>query len=241
MIGLLKMFGKGILYVIGFPFFVAALLIFGAIGIFLFAFQLIKSIFYFFTGRKFFPELPEDQELRLMKAKAAAGTSEEYTTQSQNNEEPTGSANTYQTYMSPVMNEQPEPAPQPAPVIEETPTQSSIERAVFLDLGNDVTLKPLGSNPEPQVEPEDEQVQESPFEDLVEEEAPIEEEPQPEPESEPVEEVPMEAETIETSLEEAKFEEEEHLDEYVPKGSSVVDDYEDEEDTNSGVSIDYDL
>ena len=51
----------------------------------------------------------------------------------------------------------------------------------------------------------------------------------------------MEAETIETSLEEAKFEEEEHLDEYVPKGSSVVDDYEDEEDTSSGVSIDYDL
>ena len=76
MVNLLKMFGKGILYILGFPFFVLALIIFGAVGIFLFLFQLIKSIFYFFSGRQFFPELPEDKELRLMKAKAAAASQE---------------------------------------------------------------------------------------------------------------------------------------------------------------------
>ena len=65
MVNLLKTFGKGILYVIGLPFFIVILLIFGAIGLFAFVFQLIKSIFYFFTGQKFFPELPEDKELRL--------------------------------------------------------------------------------------------------------------------------------------------------------------------------------
>ena len=65
MVNLLKTFGKGILYVIGLPFFIIALVIFGAIGLFAFVFQLIKSIFYFFTGQKFFPELPEDKELRL--------------------------------------------------------------------------------------------------------------------------------------------------------------------------------
>ena len=65
MVNLLKTFGKGILYVIGLPFFIVALVIFGAIGLIAFVFQLIKSIFFFFSGQKFFPELPEDKELRL--------------------------------------------------------------------------------------------------------------------------------------------------------------------------------
>ena len=72
MVSLLKMFGKGILYVIGFPFFIVALLIFGVIGLFLFIFQLFKSIIYFFTGQKFFPELPEDKELRMKREAAFA-------------------------------------------------------------------------------------------------------------------------------------------------------------------------
>ena len=65
MIKLLKTFGRGILYVIGFPFFVVTLLIFAVIGVFLFLYQIVKSIIDFFTGRKFFPELPEDCELRM--------------------------------------------------------------------------------------------------------------------------------------------------------------------------------
>ena len=73
MVNLLKTFGKGILYIIGLPFFIVALVIFGVVGIFLFIFQLFKSIFYFFTGQKFFPELPEDKELRLRQEAAFAG------------------------------------------------------------------------------------------------------------------------------------------------------------------------
>ena len=70
MIGLLKAFGKGILYVIGAPFFVVALVLFGAIGLLAFIFQIFKSIIFFFTGQKFFPELPEDKELRLKREAA---------------------------------------------------------------------------------------------------------------------------------------------------------------------------
>ena len=242
MIGLLKMFGKGILYVIGFPFFVAALLLFGAIGIFLFAFQLVKSIFYFFTGRKFFPELPEDQELRLMKEKAVAGTSEEYTTQEQMNQEPVQSANSFQTYMDPAINEEPapQPEPEPAPIMQEAPRPSTIEEAVFVDLNPQRPVEPLISEEEPMDDYVEETVEEAMIEEhLLREEAPMVEE---EPEEELIEEPEIEAETIETSIEEAKFEEEEHLEEYVPKGSSFVDDYgSEEEDTGSGVSIDYDL
>ena len=67
MVNLLKTFGKGILYVIGLPFFLVALAIFGVAGLFAFIVQLVMCIFYFFTGRKFFPDLPEDLELRALK------------------------------------------------------------------------------------------------------------------------------------------------------------------------------
>ena len=67
MVNLLKTFGKGILYVIGLPFFILALLLFAVIGIFAFIFQVVRSIIFFFTGQTFFPELPEDKELRLLK------------------------------------------------------------------------------------------------------------------------------------------------------------------------------
>ena len=71
MINLLKTFGKGVLYAIGFPFFLIALVLFGVIGLFAFIFQVFKSIIYFFTGQKFFPELPEDKKLRLLKEGAS--------------------------------------------------------------------------------------------------------------------------------------------------------------------------
>ena len=74
MIGLLKAFGKGLLYVVGLPFFLLALLLFAAIGLLLFIFQIIRSVIYFFTGQRFFPELPEDKELRLRKEAAENGT-----------------------------------------------------------------------------------------------------------------------------------------------------------------------
>ena len=76
MVNLLKTFGRGVLYVLGLPFFILALLIFAVFGIFAFLFQAIKSIIFFFTGQRFFPELPEDKELKLLKEKQNASFNE---------------------------------------------------------------------------------------------------------------------------------------------------------------------
>lgn len=252
MISLLKMFGKGILYVIGFPFFVAVLLLFGVIGIFLFLFQLIKSIFYFFTGRKFFPELPEDKELRLLKEKAAAANG-----QSPISEAPVEQ----QVNPTPVITPMPAveepvvaPAPAAAPFQEENSHKKNIEKAIFVDMGEDCPIKPFGDYD--YVEgAEDEEIEaeleeESILEDMTEEESPVEQEeilPEPEPapqpasqpEPIPVEVVPMKEATIETAVE-SNMPSDEVLEEYVPDGSAYFDEDE-EEDTNSGVSIDYDL
>ena len=70
MLNLFKTFGMGILYVLGLPFFLVVLVLFGAIGLLAFIFQIFKSIIFFFTGQKFFPELPEDKELRLLREQA---------------------------------------------------------------------------------------------------------------------------------------------------------------------------
>ena len=115
MISLLKTFGKGLLYVIGAPFFLVALALFGVIGLFAFIFQIIKSIIYFFTGQSFFPELAEDKKLRLMKEAAEA--------QNQPQENRVASP-----VITPIQNDVLEEQPQavfvqrkaPAPTIEET-------------------------------------------------------------------------------------------------------------------------
>lgn len=77
MVSLLKTFGKGILYVIGLPFFLVALVLFGAAGLIAFVVQLFMSIIYFFSGRKFFPDLPEDLELRALREGPRADDNEE--------------------------------------------------------------------------------------------------------------------------------------------------------------------
>ena len=149
MVNLLKTFGTGILCVIGFPFFIVALLIFGAIGLIAFVFQLIKSIFFFFTGQKFFPELPEDKELRLKMEQA-------------NNPYPN------------VNNEAEEILYQEEPVFEETPlvrndrvepqpTITPIEEACF----KDESIAPSFEEPEVEedpiesVEPEEESLEDT--------------------------------------------------------------------------------
>lgn len=145
MVNLLKTFGKGILYVIGLPFFIVALVIFGAIGLIAFVFQLIKSIFFFFTGQKFFPELPEDKELRLKMEQA-------------NNPYPN------------MNNEAEETLYQEEPVFEEEPlvrnekvepkyTTTPIEEACF----KDETIEPSFEEPEVEIE-------ETPIEDIEPEE-----------------------------------------------------------------------
>ena len=124
MIGLLKAFGKGILYVIGAPFFVVALVLFGAIGLLAFIFQIFKSIIFFFTGQKFFPELPEDKELRL-KREAAASKEEPVQEERDDN------------IISPIFEEEiPMPEIKEAPIFierEETKPEPTIEETVFED------------------------------------------------------------------------------------------------------------
>ena len=219
MISLLKTFGKGILYVIGMPFFILALVLFAVIGIFLFLFQIIRSVIYFFTGQKFFPELEEDKQLRLLKEKAAGLNSEE---EEQVEEMPSSmNEDSIIIPLPPVIQKQPEP-------VEEQ--HSPIEEACFVE------SEELMEEKEEDNEDEDILMQSLVREQLAQEEAKIEE---------PIEEpfVEMKEETLETSepKEEEPFVEEE-LEEYVPKSSSYFEEYEDEEDTNdNGVDIDYDV
>ena len=235
MIGLLKMFGKGILYVIGFPFFVAALLLFGVIGVFLFLFQLIKSIFCFFSGRKFFPELLEDKELRLMKERAAGINSQGPISDYEEQEINPNPTPVQQSFVPPMPQaEQPiyNNPQMSAPLPEENTHQKNVEKAVFMDMDNGFDDEPVNTNVVEE-KPEEQNV----LEDTISEEPSNEQEEiveEPIMESEPIRE-----ETIETAVE-SKTVEEEILEEYVPDGSSYFDDA-DEEDTSSGVSIDYDL
>ena len=194
MVNLLKTFGKGILYIIGLPFFIVALVIFGVVGIFLFIFQLFKSIFYFFTGQKFFPELPEDKELRLRQEAAFAGANNSQPIDQEPVEEKEGA------YVPPMLHE--------ASLVEEPSFEEeasnndndyqSVEEACFKEeeTSNEVFTELGRDEPEQSI-----------------------------------------------NLSESKIEEpkEEELEEYIPKGSTFVDDI-DEEDTNSGgVDIDYDV
>ena len=61
MVGLLKGLGKGILYILAFPFFILAIALYGVYGLLLFLYTLVKMIFYFFTGKSVFADLPEDR------------------------------------------------------------------------------------------------------------------------------------------------------------------------------------
>ena len=169
MISLLKTFGKGLLYVIGAPFFIVALLLFGVIGLGAFVFQIIKSIIYFFTGQKFFPELPEDKKLRLMKEAA----NQAHAPIEQDNRD---------SIISPIYEE--EEKPQPAPIFiqrEEEPVRT-IEDIAF---ENDTSLKDFVNDEK------EEKLPEPPVEEDIEEEKQtvLETEKEPEVEEEEFEEL----------------------------------------------------
>lgn len=55
-----KNFGKGLLYVVLFPFIIAGIAFYAVFGLFVFIFQLIKLIYLFFTGRTLYSDLEED-------------------------------------------------------------------------------------------------------------------------------------------------------------------------------------
>ena len=67
MMSVLKTVGKGILYIIGLPFFLLILVLTGVAGIFVLIFMFFKSIVLFFTGRSLDDELPEDKKARQIK------------------------------------------------------------------------------------------------------------------------------------------------------------------------------
>ena len=64
---LLKNIGKGILYIIGLPFFLVVLLGTAVFGLFIILFMFIKSILIFFTGRSLNDDLPEDIRAKAIK------------------------------------------------------------------------------------------------------------------------------------------------------------------------------
>ena len=215
MASLLKTFGKGILYVLGLPFFILALLIFGVLGIFAFLFQFFKSIIFFFTGQKFFPELPEDKELRLLKAGASPSIEPEPQRE--------------QDIIMPYQEEaEPEPVFEPAPEEPEPePVATTIEDACFKP---SFEVEPEEQEPEEVIE---EEIHEEGLNDLLDDE----------PEEDPFEtNIPMgdEEHTILETAEAKESEEElvEELETYVPRSSNYADDFDDE-DTDTGVDIKY--
>lgn len=253
MINLLKIIGKGLLYIISFPFFIIALIIFGAVGVFLFIFQLVKSIFFFFTGRKFFPELPEDKELRLMKEKAAAANNPDAQTEQAPVEQPAKTeqpvTNNQETVVTPIVSNdvpvQEEKAPQP---VNRGPL--NLEAALFTDLSKDIleirTDKPVEEAGETKVsEPSNSNGEE------VKAETPKAEEPKVEAPKRDTTQDELIINQIRDALgnnpnmqpnktETPAENKEKGLEEYVPEGTTYYDD-SDEEDTNEGVHIDYDL
>ena len=206
MVDLLKAFGRGVLYVILLPFFLVALALFGVIGLGDFIFQIVKSVVFFFTGQKFFPELPEDRELRLMRenaqAKAEAAAKQQQPVYAQTSAQGSPLYQDYQQGNVPPMSEQPRVAPMPA-------QQRPVEQACFND------------------EPKDD------LSSFIREEA----KPQPEPQVQPKVEQ-HEEELINPSFEQER--EEEKLETYRPKETHFSGEYEDDDDTNNGVDINFD-
>lgn len=138
MVGLLKAFGKGILYVLGFPFFLVALALFAVFGLGAFIFQLIRSIIFFFTGQKFFPELPEDKALRL-KLHPEQAVQEEEKDNEQEDNEPVLETITTSEQVNQEINKEPEPAPQPV-------APQTVEDAVFMETTTTEDISPEPNN-----------------------------------------------------------------------------------------------
>ena len=226
MIELLKAFGRGILYIICFPFFVVAIVFFAAIGLLAFIFQIIKSVIFFFTGQKFFPELPEDRELRLrreaeeaknnptsaLQTQPATPTEPKEVVPSSLIFEETFNEKDFEEEPTPTVAIPPSPQPAPAPVVEEKPVV-----------------------PEPQVEQTPSPVEEEKLEEIKDDDEPTDGEPVFVGDDSTLEDI------LNPSNKKPE-EEEEVLEEYKPKETddSLLMDDEEEDPTSGGVDINYD-
>lgn len=226
MVDLLKAFGRGILYVILCPFFLVVLALFAVIGLLAFIFQLFKSIFYFFTGQKFFPELPEDKELRLKREAEEAAR-----------------------------NPQPQPAPQAAPIQNQQSNlifEEVYDENAFLEEPEVAPIVKAAPQPEPQGVEQACFQEEPKYEAPAPQPAPMPASrmPEPEPEPEP-EELISDEEADDAPLSDfldpfndeppMRDESNEILEVYRPKGNNDyadADDYEDS--TDNGVNIKFD-
>lgn len=216
MVDLLKAFGRGILYVILCPFFLVVLALFAVIGLLAFIFQLFKSIIFFFTGQKFFPELPEDKELRLKREAEEAARNPQPQPQVQPQAQPQNNL------VFEEMLDENDFVEEPAPVITpiSRPAPQSVEQACFQE-----EAKPEpASIPEPAPIPEPEPAKEELISDEDADDAPLADF------LDPFNDKPV-----------MRDESNEILEVYKPKGNNDytdADDYED--DTDSGVDIRFD-
>ena len=222
MVNLLKTFGKGILYIIGFPFFIVALVIFGVIGIFLFVFHLFKSIIYFFTGQKFFPELPEDKELRFKQEAAYAAAHPEETIIDQ--DPSVQESNETPMIEQVAFSEEPEFE---KPIYQEPKYRPLYEEPTYNEPKVEETVPE--QEPETNAEPEATSLEEASFEQEEKEEDVLSQLTRDEPEQ-----------SIDTSIEKQEEPVDEPLEEYVPKGSTYLNDIEEDDTNTGGVDIDYD-
>lgn len=185
MVDLLKAFGRGILYVLLFPFFVLGLAIFAVVGLLAFIFQLIKSVIYFFTGQKFFPELPEDRQLRLMR-EAAEAAAHPAPAPVAPNPQPVYQEPQVQPQTNIVFEEYHEddfieeskeetPLAEEVPAVEETPTaEENPEPEQVDELGEDSLMSLLDDEPDENVESSNETIIETSINSQPEEEEELE-------------------------------------------------------------------
>ena len=232
MVNLIKTFGKGILYVLGLPFFLLALVLFGAFGLLAFIFQIFRSIILFFTGQKFFPELPEDKQLRLLRE---GPEPEEKEVQDEGdipyspapNQTEKGTTGFY-PYME-------EPVPEEEVLARINKEESTIEEACFGKQEEKTIDQPVEEFVNQEVEEETIEEEEEPFEELVKDDSNFE----------PEEEVEQDSkeEMLETTSEVEEEEQDNNLEVYVPKSSNYTDDLFDDDDTddNNGVDIKFDI
>ena len=210
MVSLLKTFGKGVLYVLGLPFFILALVLFAVIGLIAFLFQVLKSIVFFFTGQKFFPELPEDKEYRLMMQKKM----------DTNNAEPTTPEVKEEEILSP-LKEEPEPVKETT--VEEQPVFSTVEEACFKETMQEASVveeKAEVNDLSNLLDTNEEEIPQEPvIEEAKEEKQTVLETAEPKPEDED--------DLVEV------------LETYVPRSSSYAAADDDEGDTGVDIDYDY--
>ena len=220
MVDLLKAFGRGILYVILCPFFLVVLALFAVIGLLAFIFQLFKSIFYFFTGQKFFPELPEDKQLRLKREAEEAARNPQPQPQAPIQNQQTNNV------FEEIYNEQPKAAPVVTPMREpETVEQACFQEEVKPEPASAPIPTPAPAPaPMPEQEPESEPASNELLSDENADDAPLADF------LDPFNDQPV-----------MRDESNEILEVYKPRGNNDsfdADEYED--DTDSGVDIRFD-